>query len=86
MYLKPIFIQKEVSAPVFSWQLSEIYNNNSFEKRKKALLWEKKHCYKKRGSDICRKSNYATFYVTSLSHKKRKDSLETRAEPVVFSL
>ena len=30
------------------------------------LKREKKHCYKKRGSDIYRKSNYATFYVTSL--------------------
>ena len=29
------------------------------------LKREKKHCYKKRGSDIYRKSNYATFYVTS---------------------
>ena len=32
--------------------------------RKKALLYEKKHCYQKRGSDIYRKSNYATFYLT----------------------
>ena len=30
------------------------------------LKREKKHCYKIRGSDIYRKSNYATFYVTSL--------------------
>ena len=65
MQLKPIFIQKEVPALVFSWQLSEIFNNNFFKERKKALLWEKKHCYKKRGSDIYRKSNYATFFVTS---------------------
>ena len=48
MQLKPIFIQKEVPALVFSWQLSEIFNNNFFKERKKALLWEKKHCYKKR--------------------------------------
>ena len=65
MQLKLIFIQKEVPALVFSWQLSEIFNNNFFKERKKALLWEKKHCYKKRGSDIYRKSNYATFFVTS---------------------
>ena len=57
MQLKPIFIQKEVPALVFSWQLSEIFNNNFFKERKKALLWEKKHCYKK--------STYATFFVTS---------------------
>ena len=32
----------------------------------RALLQEKKDCYKKRGSDdIYRKSNYATFYLTS---------------------
>ena len=37
----------------------------TFLKRKKALLWEKKHCYNKRGSDIYRKSNYVTFYVIS---------------------
>ena len=65
MQLKPIFIQKEVPALVFSWQLSEIFNNNFFKERKKALLWEKKHCYKKSGSDIYRKSNYTTFFVTS---------------------
>ena len=64
MQLKPIFIQKEVPALVFSWQLSEIFNNNFFKERKKALLWEKKHCYKKRGSGLYRKSNYATFFVT----------------------
>ena len=62
MQLKPIFIQKEVLALVFSWQLSEIFNNNFFKERKKALLWEKKHCYKKCGSDIYRKSTYATFF------------------------
>ena len=50
---------------MFSWQLSEIFNNNFFKERKKALLWEKKHCYKKRGSHIYCKSNYATFLVTS---------------------
>ena len=64
MQLKRIFIQKEVSALVFSWQLSEIFNN-LFKERKKALLWEKKYCYKKRGSEIYPKSNYATFFVTS---------------------
>ena len=41
MQLNPIFIQKEVLALVFSWQLSDIFNNN-FLKRKKT------HCYKKR--------------------------------------
>ena len=34
-------------------------------KREKTLLWEKKHCYKKCGSDIYRKSTYATLFVTS---------------------
>ena len=65
MRLKLIFIQKEVPALVFSWQLSEIFKKNFFKERKNALFWEKKHCYKKRGLDIYRKSNYATFYVTS---------------------
>ena len=72
MQLKLIFIQKEVPALVFYWQLSEFFNNNLFKERKKALPQEKKHyyekkkhCSKKRGSDIYRKYNYATFYVTS---------------------
>ena len=30
------------------------------------MLWEKKHCYEKRGSDIYRKSTYATFFITLL--------------------
>ena len=34
------------------------------KREKKALLWEKNHCYKKCGSDIYRKSTYATFFVT----------------------
>ena len=41
MQLNPIFIQKEVPALVFSWQLSEIFNNNFLKGiiiRKKALL------------------------------------------------
>ena len=42
MQLKPIFIQKEVPALVFSWQLSEILNNNFFKERKKAL-YEKRN-------------------------------------------
>ena len=37
LQLKPIFIQKQVPALVFFWQLSEFFNNNFF----------KKHCYKK---------------------------------------
>ena len=56
--LKPIFIQIDVLALVFSWQLSEIFNNfflKSIFKRKK------KHCYEKRGTDIYHKSNYAIF-------------------------
>ena len=57
MQLKPIFIQKKVPALVFSWQLSEILN------KKSSVTW-KKYCYKKRGSDIYRKSTYATFFVT----------------------
>ena len=63
--LKPIFIQKEVPALAFSWQSSEILIKNFFKERKKTLLWEKKYCYKKRGSDIYRKSTYATLFVTS---------------------
>ena len=30
LQLKPIFIQKEVLALVFFWQLPEIFNNNFF--------------------------------------------------------
>ena len=56
-----IFIQKEVPALVFSWQLSKIFNNDFFKER----CYKKKSSYKKRGSDIYRKSNYATFYLTS---------------------
>ena len=41
MQFKPIFIQKEVPTLVFSWQLSEIFNNNFFLKRKKSLLQKK---------------------------------------------
>ena len=33
--------------------------------KKKIIVTRKKHYYKKRGSDIYRKSNYATFYQTS---------------------
>ena len=65
MQLRPIFIQKELPALVFSWQLSEIFNSDFFKERKKALLLEKKHCHKKRGSDIYRKSTHAAFFVTS---------------------
>ena len=65
MQLKFIFILKEIPALVFPRQLSEIFSNNFFKGRKIALLWEKKHCYKKRGTDIYRKSNYEIFYVTS---------------------
>ena len=38
------------------------FNNNFF---KEYCYKKKKHCYKKRGSDICCKSNYVTFYLTS---------------------
>ena len=41
MQLKPIFIQKEVPALVFSWQLSEILNNNFFKERKKSIVMRK---------------------------------------------
>ena len=41
MQLKPIFIKKEVPTLVFSWQLSEILNNNFFKEWEKALLWER---------------------------------------------
>ena len=33
MQLKPIFIQKEVLALVFSWQLFEIFNGNFFKEK-----------------------------------------------------
>ena len=61
MQLKPTFFKKGVPALVFSWQLSEIFNNNFFKERKKTLLWEKKHCCEKRGSEIYGQSNHATF-------------------------
>ena len=38
MQLKPIFTKKEVPTLVFSRQSSEIFNNNFFKERKKALL------------------------------------------------
>ena len=41
LQLNSIFIQKETPAPVLSWQLSEIFNNDLFN-------FEKKHYYKKR--------------------------------------
>ena len=63
MQIKPNFIQKEVPALVLSWQLSEFFNNNFFQEREKALLQEKKHCYKKRGSNISIAN--LTFYATS---------------------
>ena len=62
MELKPIFIQKEAPALVFSWQLSEILTTTFLKREKETLLWEKRRCYKKRGSEIYRKSNYATFF------------------------
>ena len=65
MQLKPIFIQKGVPALVFSWQLSEIFNNNVFWREKKALLLRKKALLSETWSAIYRKSNYATFYLTS---------------------
>ena len=59
--LKPIFIQNEVPALMFSWQLSEIFNNNFLKEQ----CCKKKKKQKNRGSDVYRKSNYATFYLTS---------------------
>ena len=53
LQLKSIFIQKEPPVLVLSLQLSEIFNNEVFN-------FEKKDHYKKRGSDIYRKSNDAT--------------------------
>ena len=41
MQLKPISVQKEVLALVFSWQLSEIFNYDFFKEKKK-------HCYKQK--------------------------------------
>ena len=35
MELKSIFIQKEVPALVFPWQLIEIFNNNFLKEKKK---------------------------------------------------
>ena len=55
MQLKPIFIQKEVPVMVFPDSYLK-FLTKTFLKR------EKKHCYKKRGSDIYRKSNHATFF------------------------
>ena len=43
----------------------KFWTTTFLKREKKALLWEKKYCYKKRGSDIYRKSTYATFFVTS---------------------
>ena len=45
---KPIFIQKEVPALMFSWQLSEIFSNNYF----------KKHRYKKKSIVIRKVDQY----------------------------
>ena len=58
MQLKPIFIQKEVPALVFPDRYLNFLTTTCLKR-------EKKHCYEKHGSDISRKSNYATFYVTS---------------------
>ena len=41
MQLRSIFIQKEVPTLVFSWQLSEIFNNNFFKERKKSIVMRK---------------------------------------------
>ena len=60
MQLKLIFIH---------WCFRDSYLSflrRTFLKRGKTHCYEKnKHCHKKRGSDIYRKSNYATFYVNS---------------------
>ena len=53
LQLKPIFIQKVVSALVFSWQLSEIFNSNIF----------KEHCYKKKSIVI---TNVNQIYIANL--------------------
>ena len=58
--LKPIFIQNEVPALMFSWQLSEIFNNNFLKEQCCKKKKQKNH-----GSDVYRKSKYATFYLTS---------------------
>ena len=42
---------------MFSWQISETFNNKFFKEKEK-------HCYRKCGSDIYHKSSYATFYLT----------------------
>ena len=70
MQLKLIIIQKEVPTLVFSWHLSEILTTTFLKK-------EKKHCYKKRGSDIYRKSNYASFDLTSPRFLLLRDVFET---------
>ena len=43
----------------------KFWTTTFLKREKKVLLWEKKYCYKKRGSDIYRKSTYATLFVTS---------------------
>ena len=42
---------------------------------------KKKHCYKKRGSDIYRKSYYATFYL-----KLRQDFCISRSENGLYKV
>ena len=59
MQLKPISLFKKRFR---HWYFPDSYLKiltTTFLKR------EKKHCYKKRGSDIYCKSNYETFFVTS---------------------
>ena len=60
MELRSIFIQKEVLALGFSWQLSEGFNNNIFKEKKK-------HCYKKKRIVIRRKLCYKETWMRYLS-------------------
>ena len=60
---------------MFSWQLSEIFNNFF------SLDFEKKQCYKKRGLDIYRKSNYETFCP-----KLRQDFSISRSENGLYKV
>ena len=63
--LSPSLFKKRFQHWCFRDRYLRFLTTNFFKEREKAVLREKKHYYKKRGSDIYRKSTYATFFVTS---------------------